>query len=115
MSLEVNADFVARSEYKDPKTTVVMNFVLDNEHSDLVVLNGDLISCGNVAPDKFNGIIDQVVPPLVSRNQPFAVTFGNHDYSETWSTRSMASHMWWDIKGNNGEKHPFPTVCGRPS
>ncbi|KAH4799970.1 hypothetical protein HBH70_185340 [Parastagonospora nodorum] len=99
----------SRSEYKDPKTTAVMNFVLDDECSDLVVLDGDLISCENVAPDKFNGIIDQVVPPLVSRNQPFALTFGNHDCSETWSTRSMALHMWWDIKGNKGEKHPFTT------
>lgn len=86
-----------------------MNSVLDNEHSDLVVLNGDLISCENVAPDKFNGIIDQIVAPLVSRNLPFAATFGNHDYSETCSTRSMAAHMWWDIKGTNGEKLSFTT------
>jgi len=76
-----------------------MNSVLDNEHSDLVVLNGDLISCENVAPDKFNAIIDQIVAPIVSHNLPFAATFGNHDYSETCSTRSMAAHMWWDIKG----------------
>jgi predicted MPP superfamily phosphohydrolase len=86
-----------------------MNSVLDNEPSDLVVLNGDLISCENVASDRFNSIIDQIVAPLASRNLPFAATFGNHDYSETCSTRSMASHMWWDIKGTNGKKLSFTT------
>jgi predicted MPP superfamily phosphohydrolase len=86
-----------------------MNSVLDNEQPNLVVLNGDLISCEFVAPDKFNGIIDQVVSPLVKRNLPFAATFGNHDYSETCSTRSMASHMWYDIKGSNGQKLSFTT------
>jgi hypothetical protein len=86
-----------------------MNSVLDNEHSDLVVLNGDLISCEYVGPDQFNGILDRVVSPLVYRNLPIAATFGNHDYSETCSTRSMASHMWWDIKGTNGNKLSFTT------
>jgi hypothetical protein len=86
-----------------------MNSVLDNEQSNLVVLNGDLISCEFVAPDKFNGIIDQVVSPIVERNLFFAATFGNHDYSETCSTRSMASHMWYDIKGSDGQKLSFTT------
>lgn len=101
--------YVASSEGKDVKTTAVMNSVLDNEHSDLVVLNGDLISCEFVGPDQFNGIVDEVVAPIVKRNLPFAATFGNHDYSETCSTRSMASHMWWDIKGSNNQKLSFTT------
>jgi predicted MPP superfamily phosphohydrolase len=86
-----------------------MNSVLDNEQPDLVVLNGDLISCEYVAPDKFNGIIDQVVSPLVKRNMPFAATFGNHDYSETCSTSSMGSHMWYDVKGTDGKRLSFTT------
>lgn len=60
-----------------------MNSVLDNEQPDLVVLNGDLISCEFVAPDKFESIIDEIVTPIVNRDLPFAATFGNHDYSET--------------------------------
>jgi hypothetical protein len=86
-----------------------MNSVLDNEQPNLVVLNGDLISCEFVAPDKFNGIIDQVVSPLVERNMLFATTFGNHDYSETCSTKAMGYHMWYDIKGSHGEKLSFAT------
>jgi hypothetical protein len=86
-----------------------MNSVLDNEHSDLVVLNGDLISCEYVAPGKDHDLIDRIVAPLVNRNVPFAATFGNHDYSETCNPRSMASHMWWDIKGRNGNKLSFTT------
>jgi hypothetical protein len=86
-----------------------MNSVLDNEHSDLVVLNGDLISCEYVAPGKDNDLIDRIVAPLVIRNLPFAATFGNHDYSETCNPRSMASHMWWDIKGRNDNKLSFTT------
>jgi hypothetical protein len=84
-----------------------MNSVLDNEHSDLVVLNGDLISCEFVGPDQYNGIIDQVVSPLVNRDLLFAATFGNHDYSETCSPVSMAHHMEWDIKGNNDRRLSF--------
>lgn len=100
---------VASGEGKDRKTISVMNSVLDNEQPDLVVLNGDLISCEFVAPDKFESIVDQIVTPIVNRDLPFAATFGNHDYSETCSTRSMAAHMWWDIKGTNGQKLSFTT------
>jgi hypothetical protein len=59
-----------------------MNSVLNNGHTDLAVLNGDLISCENVAIDMFNNIIDRIVSPLVDRSLPFATTFGNHDYAE---------------------------------
>jgi hypothetical protein len=86
-----------------------MNSVLDNEHSDLVVLNGDLISCEWVAPGKDTEIIDHIIAPLVHRDLLFAATFGNHDYSETCSPRSMASHMWWDVKGTDGKKLSFTT------
>jgi len=99
---------VASGEQKDWKSVGVMNSVLDTEHPDLVVLNGDMVSCEFVAPDKYNGLLDKVVSPLVSRNLPFAATFGNHDYSETCSTRDMAAHMW-DVKGNNGKKLSFTT------
>jgi hypothetical protein len=71
-----------------------MNSVFDNEQSELVVLNGDLVSWEFVGPEQFHGIIDQVVAPIVRHDLPFAVTFGNYDYSETRSPRSMASHMW---------------------
>jgi hypothetical protein len=86
-----------------------MNSVLDNENSNLVVLNGDLISCEFVNPDQYNRIIDQIVSPLVNRNLLFGVAFGNHDSSETCSTVSMSQHMWWDVKGTNSMKLSFTT------
>ena len=94
-----------------------MNSVLDHENPDLVVLNGDLTSCEWVATENANALIDQIVAPLVSRNLPFAATFGNHDASQTCNTRSISKHMWSDIKGTNGQKLSFTTssVPGGPS
>jgi hypothetical protein len=74
-----------------------------------VVLNGDLISCEWVAPQDANGIIDQIIAPIVERNMPFAATFGNHDASQTCSTKAMSDHMWNDVKGSNGQKLSFTT------
>jgi predicted MPP superfamily phosphohydrolase len=84
-----------------------MNSVLNNEHPDLVVLNGDLTSCEYVAPENITALINQVTTPLVDRNVPFAATFGNHDMSKTCSTRTMSEHMWNNIKGKNGQKLSF--------
>lgn len=100
---------LASSEQKDWKTIGLMNSVLDNELPDLVVLNGDLLSCEYVAPSKYNELLDQVVSPLVSRDLPFAPTFGNHDYSETCDTHDMSEHMWYNVKGTNGKRLSFMT------
>ncbi|KAF2030577.1 Metallo-dependent phosphatase [Setomelanomma holmii] len=96
-------------EQKDWKTIGVMSSVLDNERPNMVILNGDMTSCEFVGPDNYNKLIDQVVSPLTERNLPFGATFGNHDWSETCSTLSMSQHMWWDIKGKNGQKLSFTT------
>lgn len=87
----------------------VIDSVLNNEHSDLVVLNGDLTSCEFVAPENATRLVDQIAAPLVDRNMPFAATFGNHDMSKTCNTRVMSEHMWDSIKGKNGEKLSFTT------
>ncbi|PVH92252.1 Metallo-dependent phosphatase [Periconia macrospinosa] len=78
----------------DNKTISVMKDVLDAEPgTDLVVLNGDLISCEYIAPDSANGMIDKVIDPLLKRKMPFSATFGNHDMSKTCDTRAVAKHM----------------------
>lgn len=94
-----------------------MHSILDSEHSDLVVLNGDLITCEYVAPSDVNGIIDQIVFPIVNRNLPFAVTFGNHDASKTCNTDAMTGYMWDNLKGRNGQRLSFATksVPGSPA
>jgi hypothetical protein len=91
------------------KTIRVMNSILDTEHSNLVVLNGDLTSCEYVAPENLTTLIDQVTAPLVDRNKPFAATFGNHDMSKTCNTRTTSKYMWDNIKGEHGQKLSFTT------
>lgn len=66
----------------------------------MAVLNGDMISCERVAAKDVPGLIDQIAAPLVDRDIPFAATFGNHDISQTCSTRAMFEHMA-TIKGKN--------------
>ena len=66
-----------------------MNTILDNEPVNLAVLNGDLITCEDVATANVSKYIDQIVRPLRDRNLPWASTYGNHDMSRTCSTRAM--------------------------
>lgn len=86
-----------------------MKPVLNNQKPDFVVLNGDLVPCEWVSPDEANKLIDKIVAPLVDRNLPFGVTFGNHDASKICSTMSMSEHMWRDLKNKNGKKLSFTT------
>jgi hypothetical protein len=66
-----------------------MNTILDNEAVNLAVLNGDLLTCEEVATANVSKYIDQIITPLKDRNLPWASTYGNHDMSKTCSTRSM--------------------------
>lgn len=68
-------DIHARST--NPETQVALqmiNEVLDAEKPDLVVLTGDVVT-ENPARKGW----DMVTEPIVKRNIPFAVVFGNHD------------------------------------
>ena len=90
----------------DHKTIDVMSSVLDNEKPNMAVLNGDMISCEWVAAKDVPGLIDQIAAPLVDRDIPFAATCGNHDMSQTCSTRAMFDHMA-TIKGKNNQRLSF--------
>ncbi|KAH8704382.1 Metallo-dependent phosphatase-like protein [Phaeosphaeriaceae sp. PMI808] len=102
-------EWVRKRPNADLRTISVMNSILDEEKPNLVVFNGDMISCEYVAPLAANGILDEIMRPLVDRDLPFAATFGNHDSSETCSTRSMSEHMWNDIRGQNNQQLSFTT------
>jgi hypothetical protein len=58
----------------------VISNVLDADHPDLVVLNGDLISGDNLEADNSTDYMDMIVQPLVERNLTWASTYGNHDH-----------------------------------
>lgn len=56
-----------------------MNNVVDSESSQLVVLNGDLITGENTQLANATSYISQIIAPLVQRSLPWASTYGNHD------------------------------------
>lgn len=56
-----------------------MNSILDHEHQQLVVLNGDLITGENAYLENSTAYIDEIVGPLVDRGLTWASTYGNHD------------------------------------
>ncbi|KAK0259050.1 hypothetical protein LTS09_006339 [Friedmanniomyces endolithicus] len=64
---------------QDVNTTRVTNSVLDNEHPQLVVLNGDLITGENTYKHNSTDYINETVQPLLERDLLWASTYGNHD------------------------------------
>ncbi|KAI1392456.1 Metallo-dependent phosphatase-like protein [Hypoxylon trugodes] len=64
---------------KDAKTSEVLKKVLEYENSQLVVLNGDLISGYGTVADNATIYLDQIVAPIVESGLPWATTYGNHD------------------------------------
>lgn len=65
---------------QDASSIRVMNSVLDAEPStNLVVLNGDLITGENTFKENSTTYIDRIVEPMVRRGLTWASTYGNHD------------------------------------
>lgn len=72
-------DAAGQGRLWDLKTAELMGTVLDAETSQLVVLNGDLISGDQYQGADILDHIDRIVKPIVKRNLPWASTYGNHD------------------------------------
>lgn len=53
--------------------------VLGYEHTELVVINGDLISGYGTTSNNASDYVDQVVAPIVEKDLLWASTYGNHD------------------------------------
>ncbi len=64
---------------QDIRSTEVMRSVLRDEHPDLVVVNGDLITGENTFRENASDYVHQIVRPMVEANTPWASTYGNHD------------------------------------
>ncbi|KAI1398556.1 Metallo-dependent phosphatase-like protein [Hypoxylon fuscum] len=64
---------------QDARTADVVRKVLEYESSQLVVLNGDLISGYGTRADNATLYLDQVVAPIDEAGLPWASTYGNHD------------------------------------
>lgn len=74
---------------QDVNTLKVMKNVLANEESQLVVLNGDLITGENTFKENSTNYIDEIVAPLLESGLPWASTYGNHDSDFNLSRESI--------------------------
>ncbi|MGY4718778.1 metallophosphoesterase family protein [Naumannella cuiyingiana] len=63
----------------DKRTVQTMERIIDDEHPDFVVINGDVITGGPRSLYQVKQALNNVVLPMESRRIPWAVTFGNHD------------------------------------
>lgn len=73
--------------YGNPNSDIAgtrINEILDAEKPDLVVVTGDLIFAKPAAEG-----IKAALEPMVKRNIPFAVTFGNHDDEQGLSRKEL--------------------------
>ena len=61
---------------------VFMNEALDKTQPDLVIFLGDIIMSAETSEDYWKGF-DELLTPLVERDIPFTLVFGNHDDQDT--------------------------------
>lgn len=62
---------------QDVNTLKVMQTVLDSEATQLVVLNGDLITGENTFRENSTDYVDRIVAPIVEAGLPWASTYGS--------------------------------------
>ena len=66
----------------------VINQTLDKENPDVVMLTGDIVTGAPVEQGWL-----EVISPIIERNIPFAVTFGNHDDESGVSRRDLMKYL----------------------
>ncbi len=75
-------------EEMDPRTTALMETILDSENPDMVVIGGDSISGGECdTVEQVKQAISHVAYPMEKRKIPWAMVFGNHDQEHFSKTR----------------------------
>ncbi|KAK4565551.1 hypothetical protein LTR86_004168 [Recurvomyces mirabilis] len=111
---------------QDLNSTRVMNSILDDEHPQLVVLNGDLITGENTNKQNSSNYVNEIVQPLLQRNLAWASTYGNHDSDfnlsrhdilqreQSWpnsltrqdvrTSTAGVSNYWLPVYGSNGDQ-----------
>jgi len=73
----------------DMNSAALMRQVLSQEHPDLVILNGDLITGENTFAFNSTGYVDEIVAPLVQAGNKWASTYGNHDSKYNLSREAL--------------------------
>ncbi|KAL3430408.1 Metallo-dependent phosphatase-like protein [Aspergillus tetrazonus] len=83
----------AQGAKQDSRTAAVVRKVLQHEAStQLVVLNGDLISGYGTTSDNATRYLDQVLAPIQALGLPWAVTYGNHDNERFARSRELLDY-----------------------
>lgn len=82
--LQLTDTHISLSSDTTEKTLKTINSVLDKERPDLVVLTGDIITDPEVAKAWHT-----IVTPMIEREIPWAVTFGNHDHEQGVDNRGI--------------------------
>ncbi|KAL6234178.1 hypothetical protein BDW75DRAFT_251625 [Aspergillus navahoensis] len=83
----------ARGPAQDARTAEVVKKVLQYETStQLVVLNGDLISGYGTTSNNATRYLAQVFAPIHALGLPWAVTYGNHDNERFSKTRELLEY-----------------------
>lgn len=79
-------------------TISLIENALDRENPDLVVFTGDQIkgysSKFKNRPDLIKRTIDIILTPIVQRNIPFMVTYGNHDRQAGWNNYEQYERVY---------------------
>lgn len=95
-------------EDMDPRTTALMEMVLDTEKPDMVIIAGDCIfgaDCENA--ENVKKAISNVAYPMEKRNIPWAIVFGNHDqehFPKTHMTKETVLGIYASYPHNLNDK-----------
>ncbi|KAL6939593.1 hypothetical protein ACO0RG_003436 [Hanseniaspora osmophila] len=76
----------------DNETLNFLNIVLDQEKPDLVVFTGDQIMGDECKQDTISAIL-KVVKPVIDRNIPYAIIWGNHDDEGSLSRLELSEYV----------------------
>lgn len=83
-----------RTVEDDDLTIQAMNKVLGHEnHTNLAVINGDLMSGEWTNDDGSHPLLDKMMSPFLQRKLHFATTFGNHEWEPTLNTKLMTQYI----------------------
>lgn len=66
-----------------------MNSILDVEHPQLIVLNGDLITGDDALRENSSHYLDEIVRPILQHGLPWASAYGNHDSAFNLSSQAL--------------------------
>lgn len=66
-----------------------MTSILNTEHPQLVVLNGDLITGEAINRSNSSSYVDRILAPLIDQDVPWASTYGNHESASSLCPRDV--------------------------